>query len=349
MKIAYHQPSMDVIYAHRVIYHGFKNAFEDMGHIFSTYTAGMSLEDFLEENKPDIFITASHFFWRKQLDYDVLKKARNRGMKVFVRIDFWNSPFLAYRVNEAPSMKNDAAAISLIKTGMMGDIFFHVSEQNDPRLEGFQETTGYPYYTIPLAADAIIMRRAEESRFQADISFIGTNLPQKRTYFKEWLRPLGKKYNLRIYGQDWTIGNRLLGHIQRAGQYFNIPYIKSLRKPPLQLDDEAKIYSSSQILVNIHEDYQRHYGKDCNERTFKILACGGFEITDDVECIRKYYKEGKEIVVAKDKYDWFKKIDYYMKNPDEAKKIAKAGQARTLKDHTYHNRAQQIIDLFHTI
>ena len=93
-----------------------------------------------------------------------------------------------------------------------------------------------------------------------------------------------------------------------------------MRRPKLELEDEGRIYKSSTISVNIHEDYQREFGGDCNERTFKIPLCGGLEITDDVACIRKYFKEGEEIIIAKNKDDWIEKIDYYI-NTKKTKKV----------------------------
>jgi spore maturation protein CgeB len=212
-------------------------------------------------------------------------------------------------------------------------------------MTGFSKFAGVDYITIPLAADKIALQPIFDKKFEADISFIGTNLPQKRRYFNEWLFPLGEKYDLKLYGQDWTLPSRLLGYVTKGGQYFNVPVIKSLQKPPLQLGDEAKIYASSKILVNIHEDYQRQYGGDCNERTFKIPFCGGFEISDDVACIRDYFVEGKELVIAKSKQDWFDKIDYYFNRPAEAKKIAAAGRQKVLASHLYKHRAQQMLDL----
>lgn len=338
-------PYPHTIYAVRFIYNGFKNAFEDKGHKFIPYTPDDDLEVFLEEYNPDLFITASHFFYRKMLDYDVLKRYREKGMVLLTKIDFWDSPLNKNRINEAPSMKNDKVAKKLIKEGLLGDFYFSTASANDERMEGFSEFAKRDFITIPLAADSIVLQPSFEDKFASDIAFIGTNLPQKREFFKEWLFPLKKEYDLHLYGQDWTMFDRYLGLVTKAGQYFNIPVVKKLQKPKLALGDEAKIYASSKILVNIHEDYQRAYGGDCNERTFKIPFCGGFEITDDVRVIHDYFKEDKEIVIAKDKDDWFDKIRYYYDNPKEAKKIALAGQKRVKKDHTYHNRVDQMIEL----
>ncbi len=338
-------PYPTTIYAHRYIYQGFKNAFEDMGHEFFAFTPDQDLATFLETNRPEIFITASHFFYRKSLDYDVLKKYREKGMILLTKIDFWTSPINKNRINEAPSMKDDKAALELIESGKLGDYYFSTSSQNDGRMKGFSAHTGVDFITIPLAADKISLIPQFDKKFESEIAFLGTNLPQKREFFQEWLFPLAKNYNLKLYGQDWNFVDKYIGIAAKVGQYFNIPVLKSIQKPKLQLGDEAKIYSSANILVNLHEDYQRNFGGDCNERTFKIPLCGGFEISDDVAIIREYFVEGKEVIIAKNKEDWFKKIKYYSEHPEEAKKIAKAGQKRALRDHTYHNRAQQILDL----
>jgi spore maturation protein CgeB len=125
--------------------------------------------------------------------------------------------------------------------------------------------------------------------------------------------------------------------------------MKSFLNPSLKLEDERKIYSSSIISLNIHENYQKKFGGDCNERTFKIPACGGFEITDYVKCIGKYFKDGKEIIMAKNKDDWFDKIDYYIKNPEKRISIIENGRKVVMRKHTYHNRVKQLIKLYEKI
>ncbi len=348
MKILYHFPNADTISAQRTIHTGYKNAFIDLGHKFFTLTANDNIFEILEKVKPDLFITASHFFFRKFIDYKKLNKYRQAGLVVFTKIDFWDSPSSAHRINEAKSMKDDTGVRELINQNLLGDIYFHVVEQNDLRMKGFKEFSGKDFITIPLAADKVSLIEKFDERFKAEISFIGTNLPAKKESFEKYVFPLKQKYDLKLYGQDWTAIDRSLGWIQRGGQYFNIPLLKSIRKPKFELSDEAKIYKSSTISINIHEQHQRLYGGDCNERTFKIPLCGGFEITDDVDCIRKYFVENKEIVIAKNPQDWLEKIDYYIKHPEERTAITEAGRLRVLTDHTYHNRATKMIEIYQT-
>lgn len=347
MKIIYHMPSLDSIYAYRTIYHGYKNAFEDLGHQFFTLTADNDLAEMLVQVRPDIFITSSHFYHQKYLDLALLKKYRDQGMVLFTKIGFWNAPqSLKFQLNEPGSLRTDRRIVENIKNNLLGDIYFTVVEPDDERMTGFKEETGRTFETIPLAADKLIMQADYDAKFAADISYIGTYLPAKSGSFTDYLFPLRQKYHLKIYGQDWTRWDRILGKIQRAGQFFNLPYLRALQKPKLHLTDEAKIYSSSTVSVNIHESHQRQLGGDCNERTFKIPLCGGFEITDDVACIRKYFKDNEEIIIAQDKNDWFEKIAYYLAHPEERRAISAAGRQRVLRDHTYHNRVNQIIKLY---
>lgn len=343
-------PSMDTIYAQRTIYNGYKNAFEDLSHKFYTFTANQNLETFLDDNSIDLFITSSHFYYQKFIDFKILKSFRNLGLKVFTKIDFWNSPISRFRINEAKGLKSDIKTVNLIKDGILGDVYFHVVEQSDERMNGFEQETGYKYHTIPLAADKIALNNSLYiNEYFSDISFIGTYLPEKKHFFREQVFPLRNTYRLKIYGQDWNNWDRFLGWVQKFGQYYNISNLRSIKKPTLQLSDEAKIYSSSKISINVHEEFQKKFGGDCNERTFKIPLCGGFEITDDVACIRKYFEDGKEIIIAKNKKDWFDKIDYYINNPDKRKTIIEAGRQRVIKEHTYHSRVEQIIKIFNEL
>ncbi len=345
MKILYHIPTLHSIYAQRSIYNGFRNAFIDMGYEFRPLTADDQSGDVFSSYKPDLFITCSHFWYRKYLDYKEVKKHRDAGMFTLTKIDFWQSPLSKLRVNEAPSLKNDKEAVRLIRENLLGDVFFHVVEQNDPRMDGFEIETGHNYHTIPLAADTTVLEPIFDPNFESDISYVGTNLPDKRGFFRSHVYPLSNEFNLSIYGQDWTIRDRALGWLQRGGQYFNIPFLRTIRKPKLRLEDEAKIYASSKISINVHELYQQKFGGDCNERTFKIPLCGGFQIVDNVACIKKYFNPKDEVVVADSESEWAEMIDFYIKNPEKRQPIINAGRERVLREHTYHHRASYILDL----
>lgn len=343
MNILYQINSLESVYAGRFIYEGYKNAFEDAGHAFKPFTSKEDLNYVLESFKPNIFISGLNRYNLKYLDLALIRKYRDeKGMVFFNQVPAWrgqNSQFVG------KGLESDPELVELIKTGLAGDIFFHWLEQDSPYMEGFSDETGQSFETILLAADTSRFFPDFDESYKADISYVGSYLNDKKQFINTHLIPLKKKYNVRTYGSDWNFNDRLIGYIQKGGQYLNIGPLKELREIKLPLDDERKVYTSSTISLNIHENHQRRDGSDFNERTFKIIASGGFEICDNVSILRKYFTE-KELVIAEDTNDWFDKIDYYIRNPERRIPIIEAGRKRVLKDHTYTNRVDQIISLY---
>lgn len=349
MKILYQIPSLNTIYAGRTIYFGYKNAFEEKGHIFKPLTADDDPNEIFKVFKPNILITGLSSYCLKFLPPETIKKQKKYGMKVFVNTSFWKSPISKFRVNEVGSISENKYFRSLITSGNYGDVFFNICEQGDPRMDGFEKETGYKPQTILLAADKTVIFPEFSEKFISDIAYIGTYLPGKAKFIKNYVFPLKKRYNVKLYGQDWILRDRVLGLFQKAGQYYNIPFIKNVQKPKLALEDERKIYSSSKVSLNFHEDYQKQFLGDINERTFKIPLAGGFEIVDNVPSLPKYFIDGKDLVIAKNKKDWFDKIDFYIKNPKNRSHIIEQGIKKVLKNHTYHNRVDQIIKIYNNL
>jgi len=345
LKILYHLPNPDTIYAGRTIYFGYKHAFEKLNHVFDALTPSDNQSEKLLNFKPDIFISGLGPLTLKFLDRKTLIRAKKNGTIVFINIPFWNSPFSKLRVNETQSISSNKDWITYIKSGEFGDYYFNSCESGDPRMDGFEKVTDYRHHTVLLAADDTLIYPEFSKKFETEISYIGTYLPGKKRFLDEQVLPLIKKYRTKIYGQDWTPLSRLLGLVQRGGQYLNIPYLRSLLKQPLQLEDERRVYASSLISINIHEDYQKKFLGDINERTYKIPLAGGFEIVDNVPSLSKHFKLGEELIVAENKKDWFEKISFYLKNPIARNKIIAKGKAKMLKSHTYSKRVTQILEI----
>lgn len=80
-------------------------------------------------------------------------------------------------------------------------------------------------------------------------------------------------------------------------------------------------------------------------RNFEILGCKGFLITGNADNLKDYYQDGKEVVIYKDTKDLIEKIRYYLAHDQEREAIAKAGYERTLRDHTYEKRFNEIFKI----
>lgn len=350
MRIVYYLPSPYTIYANRSIYHGFKNAFVDMGHTFATYSVGDNLAALMEQEQPDIFMMQLGLYELKYLDLDIILAHKKRGMQVFVYMPYRNSPLAWRRINEVRNIKNNKKLMDFICRDNIGDIYYNSCEQWDPRMEWFNRDTWYTHHCIPFAADRIALQQPlHEERFATDIAYVGTYLAEKKKEFDTLLYPLHSKYTLWLYGQDWTYKDILLWWAQRFGQYFNIPYLRSIQKPKLTLAEEGNIYRSSKICINIHDRQQQKFGGDCNERTFKIPLCGGCQVVNNVSCINKYFVHGEEIYIARDSKDRYDIIHTLLWDDALRQRIAHAWQQRVLREHTYHHRATTLLELYKTI
>lgn len=346
MKILYSIPSLETVYAARFVYEGFKNAFLDLNHDFRPFTANDNFEKVFEEYKPDIFMYSLNFYHLKFINLNRLNKIRKKNLKVFCQIRAWNR--METKEIAAGGLKENLKEVNLIKNGLAGDVYWHWFEQDEPLMDGFTKETGYKFETIQMAADKTLYFPEYDKRYESDLAYVGSYLPAKRDFFLSHVLPLRKEYDLKIYGSDWTLGNRALGYIQKTGQYFNINILKRVRGLGLSLEEERKVYSSAKISLNVHEEQVKRYNCEINERTFKILACGGFEIVDNVPLLRRFFS-GEELVVAENSEDWFKKIDYYLKHPKERHAMSKRAMKKVLSKHTYHNRVNQIIGLYKNI
>ncbi len=67
-------------------------------------------------------------------------------------------------------------------------------------------------------------------------------------------------------------------------------------------------------------------------------------LTDDGKNINDLFEPGKEIITYSSVDEAVEKVTYLLDHEDERAEIARAGQKRTLKDHTIFNRCELIDD-----
>jgi spore maturation protein CgeB len=77
-------------------------------------------------------------------------------------------------------------------------------------------------------------------------------------------------------------------------------------------------------------------------RNFEVPGCGGFLLTAKADDLESYYQPEKEVVCFDGIDELADKIKYYLANDQERRTIAERGYQRTLREHTYSQRFQQI-------
>ncbi len=105
--------------------------------------------------------------------------------------------------------------------------------------------------------------------------------------------------------------------------------------------DMYNIIRRSRITLNSHISVAR--GSATNMRLFEATGVGSFLLTDYLSDLSELFRPEIEVVAYEGIQDCLDKITYYLNNPTEASDIAGAGQQRTLADHTYRQRVQQLL------
>lgn len=103
-------------------------------------------------------------------------------------------------------------------------------------------------------------------------------------------------------------------------------------------EEVGRVYSQSRIVFNCS------IAGDVTMRIFEGTACGAMVLTDSVSNgLDELFEVGREVVIYQDDADLLDKIAYYLAHEEEREAIARAGQRRTLGEHTYQHCVQKIL------
>ena len=72
---------------------------------------------------------------------------------------------------------------------------------------------------------------------------------------------------------------------------------------------------------------------------------GSLLLTDMKDNLNELFKIDKEIVTYTCMEEAAEKVKYFLSNPYKANKIAKAGQKKTLEEHSYKKRMNQLKEI----
>jgi spore maturation protein CgeB len=170
----------------------------------------------------------------------------------------------------------------------------------------------------------------------------------KKDAFERRLYPLMKKYKVKVFGGDWDVTDKYILHpLAKIDRKLNLGGVFSRMRISRQVPvgDEVAAYQSAKIALNFHE---RHGdAPPCmNGRIFRISAAGGFEICDSVPGLRNYFTED-EMPMPETDEEFFKTVDYFLTHESERKAMQERATAKALREHTWHNRAQTMLEWYH--
>lgn len=206
---------------------------------------------------------------------------------------------------------------------------------------------------LPTAFDEVHREFYGAKKKKYDISFVGA-LMKTRTDTLDAISDTLEKHKFFIQG----ISSELLPEKHRANsESWTEKRLIECGSKALSIREVTEMFNYSKIVLNIHREPEWG-GNDGskfpiisalspNPRTFEAAACGAFQLVDDQRPeIRRMFNENEMVEYEygnpKDLSD---KIEYYLKNQEEAKQISRRAYKRVWKEHTYTNRAKTMLEL----
>jgi spore maturation protein CgeB len=98
--------------------------------------------------------------------------------------------------------------------------------------------------------------------------------------------------------------------------------------------------AESRMTVNVHIDVAENYAN--NMRLYEATGCGALLITDHKDNLHELFLPDREVVEYRSVDEAIEKIRYYTEHPSEAEAVALAGQRRTLGEHSYLQRMEEL-------
>jgi len=120
-------------------------------------------------------------------------------------------------------------------------------------------------------------------------------------------------------------------------------------KKPLNGIEMFEKYNQYKMALHIYGEGKENNGIDWTsfagaKRNFEITGIGTTLLTSYQKNLKELFNED-EILTFKTKEECLEKVRYYLNKPIELKNIAQAGQKKTLKEHTFVNRAESLLKL----
>jgi len=185
----------------------------------------------------------------------------------------------------------------------------------------------------------------------------GEDKPPEVSFVGSWSRPRAKIIEtlkkagipVSVYGKGWDGG-----HVSQEKMIEIFSHSKinlALNPAPDFLNTNSlgrlffkrslnKIVPDFHIIRNI-EAFAHRGISQIKARHFEIPACGGFLMTSHADDLENYYKP-EEIVLYENIDDFVRKIKFYLSHDKQRENIAHAGYERTIRDHTYKQRFEEI-------
>lgn len=167
-----------------------------------------------------------------------------------------------------------------------------------------------------------------DSRYAADVAFLGDRLPDRESRVDEFLlKPAAvmPESSFLLGGSGWD-GKALPRNVRYLGHVFS--------------DDHNAFHATPRAVLNVSREGEAESGFSPSARIFEAAGAGACVVTDAWEGIERFFAPGDEILVASNGegvMELLRSLTWA-----QAEKIGQAARQRALWEHTYAQRAKLI-------
>lgn len=104
-----------------------------------------------------------------------------------------------------------------------------------------------------------------------------------------------------------------------------------------------RLLAEARITVNRHIDVAEDFAN--NMRLYEATGVGSLLLTDAKRNLGELFEVGREVAAYRDEDELVDAVEHYLAHEDERAAIAAAGQQRTLRDHTYAVRMEELVEI----
>lgn len=208
------------------------------------------------------------------------------------------------------------------------------------RLLDLHVQAGFPGIFLPFGVDLeTFYPRRVDNKFEFDLAYIGNDI-KGETRSTRYLLPAAR-YNFGLFG-NWVIPKykyKIWKNWQKQPEYRMA--FQRISRGKIPQEDVPPLYSSAKININCT-------AQDCVDwnvitlRTYEVLACKGFLITDKVAAAEESLKD--RVIFTDGGEDLLTKIDYYLARENERRQIADAGYDYVIRHASIDSRMRELFE-----
>jgi spore maturation protein CgeB len=198
-----------------------------------------------------------------------------------------------------------------------------------PNFVEYFRTLAVPSELNRLGFEPALLPRLKWEEPEIPVSFVGSVFPGHATRVS-FLEHLCSDLDIKI----WANGVSRLRH--------DSP-IRSRCVGPAWGVEMYQILHRSKMTLNHHIDIADSYAN--NLRLYEATGVGTMLVTDWKANLHEIFELGREVIAYRTAEECAEMIRYYLEHDEEREAIARAGQQRTLRDHTYYKRMQELVDI----